>query len=155
MGSTWKVFADEVDMLREDTALLKLTLYQDVKDKGYINFVILDNYVDPTAFWLKYNYHDPVWREVVNNVGFRRALNMSINRSEIIETIYCGFGSLTELVPGECDLAKTEEILDSIGMDQRDSEGWRLSPDGDTLVIPIEHADHAPDFAPVAELLVE
>jgi peptide/nickel transport system substrate-binding protein len=154
-GVNLKVFADEVDMLREDTALLKLPLYQEAKDKGYINFVILDNHVDPTAFWLNYNYHDPVWREVVNNVEFRRALNMSINRAEIIETIYYGFGSLPELVPGEYDLAKAEEILDSIGMDQRDSEGWRLGPDGDTFVIPIEHADHAPDFAPVAELLAE
>ncbi|MDE0671690.1 MAG: ABC transporter substrate-binding protein, partial [Caldilineaceae bacterium] len=150
-----KVFADEVDMLREDTALLKLPLYQEAKDKGYINFVILDNHVDPTAFWLNYTYDDPVWREVVNNLEFRRALNMSINRAEIIETIYYGFGSLPELVPGEYDLAQAEEILDSIGMDQRDSDGWRLGPDGNTFVIPIEHADHAPDFAPVAELLAE
>ncbi len=150
-----KVFADEVDMLREDTALLKLPLYQEAKEKGYINFVILDNHVDPTAFWLNYNYDDPVWREVVNNVEFRRALNMSINRAEIIEVIYYGFGSLPELVPGEYDLAQAQEILDSIGMDQRDSDGWRLGPDGNTFVIPIEHADHAPDFAPVAELLAE
>ncbi len=150
-----KVFADEVDMVREDTALLKLPLYQEAKDKGYINFTILDNHVDPTALWINFTYDDPVWREVVNNLEFRRALNMTINRAEIIESIYYGFGSLPELVPGEYDLAQAEEILDSIGMDQRDSDGWRLGPDGNTFVIPLEVADHAPDMLPVAELLVE
>ena len=154
-GVNLKVFADEIDMLREDTALLKLPLYQEAKDKGYINFIILDNHVDPTAFWLNLTYEDEVWREVVGNVEFRRALNMAINREEIIESIYFGFGSLPELVPGEFDPDKASEMLDAIGMDQRDSEGWRLGPDGNTFVIPIEHADHAPDIGPVAELLTE
>ncbi len=154
-GVNLKVFADEVDMLREDTALLKLPLYQEAKDKEYIDFVILENHVDPTAFWLNFNYDDPVWREVVNNVEFRRALNMTINREEIIETIYYGFASLPELVPSEFDLAQAEEILDTIGLDQRDSEGWRLGPDGNTFIIPIEYADYAPDMGPVAELLTE
>ena len=150
-----KVFANEVDMLREDTALLKLPLYQEAKDKGYINFAILDNHVDPTSLWLNYTYDDPVWREVVNNVEFRRALNLAINRQEIIETVYYGFGSLPETVPSEHDLARAQEILDSIGMDQRDSDGWRLGPDGNTFVFLLEVADHAPDMLPVAELLTE
>ncbi|MYC61247.1 MAG: ABC transporter substrate-binding protein, partial [Caldilineaceae bacterium SB0661_bin_34] len=150
-----KVFADEVDLLREDTALLKLPLYQEAKDKGYINFAILDNHVDPTSLWLNYTYDDPVWREVVNNVEFRRALNLTINRPELIETVYYGFGSLPETVPSEHDPAQAQEILDSIGMDQRDSDGWRLGPDGNTFVLNFEVADHAPDMMPVAELLVE
>lgn len=154
-GVNLKVFADEVDLLREDTALLKLPLYQEAKDKGYINFTILDNHVDPTALFLNLTHEDPVWREVVGNVEFRRALNMAINREEIIETIYFGFGSLPELVPGAFDPVQAGAILDSIGMDERDSEGFRLGPDGNTFIIPIEHADHAPDIAPVAELLTE
>lgn len=154
-GVNLKVFANEVDLLREDTALLKLPLYQEAKDKGYIDFRILDNHVDPTALFLNLNYDDPVWQEVVGNVEFRRALNMSIDREQIIESIYFGFGSLPELVPGEFDAARASEMLDAIGLDQRDGEGWRLGPDGNTFVIPIEHADHAPDIGPVAELLTE
>ncbi len=150
-----KVFANEVDLLREDTALLKLPLYQEAKDKGYINFTILDNHVDPTSLWLNYTYDDPVWREVVNNVEFRRALNLTINRPELIETVYYGFGSLPETVPSKHDPAQAQEILDSIGMDQRDNDGWRLGPDGNTFVLNFEVADHAPDMLPVAELLTE
>ena len=150
-----KVFANEVDLLREDTALLKLPLYQEAKDKGYINFTILDNHVDPTSLWLNYTYDDPVWREVVNNVEFRRALNLTINRPELIETVYYGFGSLPETVPSKHDPAQAQEILDSIGMDQRDNDGWRLGPDGNIFVLNFEVADHAPDMLPVAELLTE
>ncbi len=154
-GVNLKVFADEIDLLREDTALLKLPLYQEAKDKGYINFAILDNHVDPTAFYLNLTYQDDVWREVTGNVEFRRALNMSINREQIIESIYYGFASLPELVPGAYDPDQANAMLDAIGLDQRDSEGWRLGPDGNTFIIPIEHADHAPDIGPVAELLTE
>lgn len=154
-GVNLKVFADEVDMLREDTALLKLPLYQEAKEKGYINFTILDNHVDPTALFLNLTHEDPVWQEVVGNVEFRRALNMAINREQIIESIYYGFGSLPELVPGAFDPERASEMLDAIGLDQRDDDGWRLGPDGNTFTIPIEHADHAPDIGPVAELLTE
>lgn len=154
-GVNLKVFADEVDMLREDTALLKLPLYQEAKEKGYINFVLLDNHVDPTALFLNLTHEDPVWQEVVGNVEFRRALNMAINREQIIESIYYGFGALPELVPGEFNPERAREMLDAIGLDQRDSDGWRMGPDGNTFTIPIEHADHAPDIGPVAELLTE
>lgn len=40
-------------------------------------------------------------------------------------------------------------------MDQRDSDGWRLGPDGNTFVIPLEYGDWAPEFGPVGELLTE
>ena len=154
-GVNLKVFADEVDMLREDTALLKLPLYQEAKEKGYINFVILDNHVDPTAFYLNMTYDDDVWREVVNQVEFRRALNMAIDRAQIIESVYYGYASSPELVPGVYDPEAANAMLDAIGLDQRDGEGFRIGPDGNTFVLPIEHADHAPDIGPVAELLTE
>ena len=148
-----KVFADEVDMLREDTALLKLPLYQEAKESGYINFAILDNHVDPVALYLNLTFEDDVWREVVGNLDFRRAVSLAINRPEIIESIYYTYASLPELIPSEYDPEAANALLDSIGLDQRDSEGFRIGPDGNTFVVPLEHADHAPDFQPMGELL--
>ncbi len=154
-GVNLKVFADEVDMLREDTALLKLPLYQEAKDKGYIDFRIMDNHVDPTSFFLNYTHSDENWRAVVNTLEFRRALALSINNAEIIENIYYGFGSLPELSPSAYDPEQANALLDAMGMDARDDDGWRLAPNGEPFVIPLEYADHAPDIGPVAELLVE
>ena len=150
-----KVFADEVDMLREDTALLKLPLYQEAVDKGYIQFRIMDNHVSPVSFWFNLTHPDETWRLVAGNRDFRRAVALAINNSEIVETIYFGFGSPPEISPGAYDPDQANALLDSIGMDQRDANGWRLAPNGEPFTLPIEYADFAPDFTPVAELLVE
>lgn len=150
-----KVLAGEVDFLREDTALLKLPLYKEAEEKGLIKVTLLDTHVDPTALFLNQTFDDPVWREVVGNVEFRRALNMAINRAEIIESIYFGLASPPELVPGEYNIEEANRILDEIGMDQRDDEGFRIGPDGNTFILPLEIADYAPDIAPIGELLVE
>jgi peptide/nickel transport system substrate-binding protein len=149
------VLTGDVDLVREDTALLKLPLYKENEEKGGFTVTLLDNHVDPTALFLNYTYDDPVWREVTGDLRFRQALNMAINRQEIIDSIYFGLASLPELVPGDFDLDQANALLDEMGMDEKDGEGFRLGPDGETFVIPIECANHAPDIIPVCELLVE
>ena len=149
------VLTGDVDLLREDTALIKLPLYKENEAKGGFQVALLDNHVDPTALWLNYTFDDPVWREVTGNLEFRRALNMSINRQEIIDSIYFGLAELPQLVPSVYDVDEANRILDSIGMDKRDDDGFRLSPGGQPFSIPIETANHAPDIIPVSELLVE
>lgn len=150
-----KVLGGEIDMVREDTALLRLPLYKEAEENGLIQVVLLDNHVDPTALFLNFNYDDPVWQEVVGNVEFRKALNLAINRGEIIDSIYFTLAEPPQLIPGDYNIEEANRILDEIGMDQRDDDGFRLGPDGNVFEIPIEYADHAPDIGPVAELLVE
>ena len=150
-----KVLAGEIDLLREDTALLKLPLYKEAEEKGLIQVALLDNHVDPTALFINFTFDDPMWQEVVGNVEFRKALNLAINRPEIIESVYFNLAEAPKLVPGDYDVDQANQILDSIGMDQRDDDGFRMGPDGNTFIIPIEYADHAPDIGPVGELLVE
>ena len=150
-----KVLAGEIDLLREDTALLKLPLYKEAEAKELIQVALLDNHVVPTALFINFTYDDPVWQEVIGNVEFRRAINLAINRPEIIESIYFGFASPPALVPGDYNVEEANQILDSIGMDARDADGFRLGPDGNTFIIPIDYADNAPDIGPVSELIVE
>jgi peptide/nickel transport system substrate-binding protein len=150
-----RVFTGEVDFLREDTALVKLPLYKENEEKGNYRVHLLDTHVDPTALILNYNYDDPTWQEVISNVVFRRALNMAIKRQEIIESVYFGLASLPETTPGEYDPEAANQLLDEIGMTERDADGFRLGPDGETFVIPIETGGGAPDLVPVTELLIE
>ena len=46
-------------------------------------------------------------------------------------------------------------MLDEMGLDKRDSQGWRLRPDGKRMEIIIETTAPATDFIPMIELLVE
>ena len=150
-----KVLTGDVDLLREDTALVKLPLYKENEEKIGFRVQLLDNHVDPTALYLNLTFDDPVWREVTGDLRFRQALNMAINRQEIIESVYFNQASLPELVPGDFDREKANQLLDEMGMDQRDADDFRLGPDGNTFVLPIESASYAPDIPVVAELLVE
>jgi peptide/nickel transport system substrate-binding protein len=153
--STIKVLAGEVDFLREDTALNKLPVYKENAKKGGYRIALLGQHVDPTAVWLNLTHPDPVWRQVVRDVRFRKALSMGINYKEIIEAIYSGFGEPPTTVPGVYDPAAANKLLDEMGLNRRDAEGFRLGPDGKTFIIPFEVAMYAPDTVPVTEMVVE
>lgn len=150
-----KVFAGDIDFVREDTALVKLPLYKEFEEEGNFRTILLDNHVDPTALWLNYTNPDPTWQLVTGDLRFRQALDMAIKRDEIIESIYFGLATTASLSPSVYDVPQANQLLDEMGMDQRDADGFRLAPNGEPFEILIETADYAPDIAPVSELLVE
>lgn len=148
-----KVLAGEVDYIRESTGLNKLPLYKQNEESAGISFNLMDNHVDPTALFINYAFDDPVWREVVRDVRFRQALTHGLNRKEILDSLYYGLGEFPELIPSEYDVEKANQLLDDMGLDQLDADGFRIGPDGNTFLFPIEHHAHAPDIGPVAELM--
>jgi peptide/nickel transport system substrate-binding protein len=149
---TLKVFNGEVDFVRESTGLNKLPLYKENEVKADINITLMDNHVDPTALFLNMTYANDNWREVVNDVRFRLAVTHGINRAEIIDTVYFGYGQMPTLVPAEYDVDKANALLDEMGM-TKNADGLRLGPDGNVFTILFEHGAHAPDIAQVAELV--
>ncbi len=150
---TLKVLAGEVDYVRESTALNKLPLYKQNEDKAGIKFNLMDNHVDPTALWLNFTYPDDNWRKVVGDVRFRQALTLGLNRQEFIDSIYYGYAQPPTLVPSQFDAAKANQLLDEMGLDKLDADGFRIGPDGKTFVLMIEHGASAPDIAPVGDLI--
>jgi peptide/nickel transport system substrate-binding protein len=114
------------------------------------NFTLLPNYSSP----------DPVLQELNRTRDFRIALSHGINRDDLNELAYQGFGTARQasVVP-ECPYYKEEHaqlyteydpdkanaLLDGIGLTERDAEGFRLRPDGEPLTISIEYA---PVFGP-------
>jgi peptide/nickel transport system substrate-binding protein len=150
-----KVMAGDIDFVREDSALVNLPMYKENEEIGNFRTILLNNHVDPTALWLNYTNEDPTWRLVTGDLRFRQALNMAINRQEIIDSIYYGLATPPSLVPGEYDVEKANQLLDEMGMDKRDADGMRLAPNGEPFELFIETADYAPDIIPVGELIVE
>ncbi len=72
---------------------------------------------------------------------------MAIDFEEILGALYYGFG--------ETPPTAANQLLDEIGLDKRDKEGWRLGPDGKRFVIPFEHGGEAKDIMSSMELLRE
>ena len=153
------IFTGDVDFMRESTGLVKVPLYKENEEKGGFRTVLLDMHVDSSNLFINQTYDDPVWREVVQDLRFREAVSLAVDREEMIESLYYGFASLPEVSVREDliarDLDRANALLDEMGLDQRDSDGWRLGPDGERFDFLIETGAHAPDLAPAAELAGE
>jgi peptide/nickel transport system substrate-binding protein len=93
---------------------------------------------------------DPVWREVIRDVRFRRALSLGVDRDDINAAMYFGLatpGGNTVLPSSPLyfddmlgqwatlDYDQANALLDEMGLDQRNDEGIRLLPDGRPLEI--------------------
>lgn len=149
-----KVLTGEVDFLRESTALVKVPLYKENEKKANIAVRLLDMHVDSSVLFVNLTYNDPNWRKVVEDVRFREALSHAIDRQEIIDSIYYGFAAFPTTIPSKYDKAQANRLLDAIGLNRRDRNGYRLGLDGKTFEILIESGAHAPDLMPVGELVV-
>ena len=153
-----RVLSGDVDFLRESTALVKVPLYKENEEKGGFNTVLTDMHVDSSALFLNQTFDDPTWQKVVQDIRFRQALSLAVNRDEIIESVYYGFAGKPSVSVGEefsaYDVAKANALLDEMGLTERDANGMRMV-DGKPFSILLEHGAHAPDLGPVAELLAE
>ena len=110
-------------------------------------------------FYINLTYDDPQWREVVQEKKFRQAIDYAIDKNEINEEVYFGTGTLPQdHTPTEStrehSVAKANALLDEIGMDKRDSDGWRLGPDGEPFEFAID-AYNQPVYIKDSELIVE
>ncbi len=98
---------------------------------------------------------DPVWRETLRDVRFRRALSMSIDRELINQTLYFGLAvpssnSAIQESPlydvsfseawAQYDPDAASALLDEMGLTERGSDGVRKLSDGRPLEIVVETA---------------
>lgn len=120
------------------------------------------------ALYPNLNADDPVWKELLRNPDFRRALSHAIDRDQINQVVFYGLakpGNNTVLpqsplfkeeyrtANADFDLKKANDLLDKIGLDKRNSDGIRLLPDGRKLEIIVETTGEDSEQADVLELI--
>ncbi len=113
---------------------------------------------------------DPVWRQLVRDVRFRRALSLAINRHEINQVIYFGLAqeSANTVLPqsplyrpafqqayARFDLKRANQLLDEIGLSRRDDRGIRLLANGQPLEIILQTAGESTEETDVLELVTD
>ncbi|MFC5648617.1 ABC transporter substrate-binding protein [Paenibacillus solisilvae] len=150
---TLKTIAGEVDFSRESAALVKMPLYKENESKGY-KALLANMHVTPTDIFLNESNKDPNWQKVVQDVRFRKALSLAIDRDEIIDSIYYGFAEPGQFMDQTYDVDAGNKLLDEMGM-KKGSDGFRVGPDGKKFTIPFEIGAQAPDIVPMTELIVE
>ncbi len=146
--------AGDIDFLY-GTQYSNFPLYKENEESGNFVTIPLILHADPTALYIQTCNNDPAYVAVADDVRFRRGLSHAIDREEIIDVIYLGLGSIPTWIPAEFDPDLANELLDDMGMDQRDGDGYRLSPAGEAFTLYIEVAPVRPDMIPVTELIVD
>jgi len=152
-----RALTGEYDYPGERSSLKKLPLMKEQEDKGLINIYMARMHRLPSSYRLNFTYPDENWRKVVRDIRFRRALSLAINRQEILDIFYFGeYGQLaTELNDPEYNVERANALLDEMGMDKKDAEGFRLGPDGKRFEIRFDIVQSDEDLLPIGELVAE
>jgi peptide/nickel transport system substrate-binding protein len=114
---------------------------------------------------------DPAIAELLQNKDFRIAMSHAIDREAIKELAFLGIGEARQPVPApfhpfypgdehafkytELDLDKANELLDGIGLTERDADGFRLLPNGERLDLEIAATNLFASWPDIAQLVVE
>ncbi|MGQ9629410.1 MAG: ABC transporter substrate-binding protein [bacterium] len=143
-----RAIAGEIDYQSRHIDIQKLPVFLENQTKGDYK-VHLDPgvYGSDTILQVNLAYDaDPEIAKWLSNRDFRRALSLGIDRDQINEAFFLGLGTPGSPVPSEdmpenpgpewrkrwstYDPKMANELLDKIGLDKKDAEGFRLRTDG-------------------------
>ncbi|MCF7726801.1 ABC transporter substrate-binding protein [Sulfitobacter sp. M22] len=152
-----KANAGEVDLQARgldfpDVAILKKG---EVDGGKYRTLLWANGAASQIAIYPNLNFADPVWRDVMRDVRFRRALSLGIDRRMINRALYFGLaseGGMSALSQSALynddnthswsmmNLAHANALLDDMGLTDRTPAGLRQLPDGRPMEFVIETA---------------
>ncbi|NLF29568.1 MAG: hypothetical protein GX591_01630 [Planctomycetes bacterium] len=126
---------------------------------GYEVLLWANDYCGEMNFYPLQNHKNPVLAKIFQDPRFRHALSSALNRREIIDVVFAGLGEPGQCAPPlgspyynesmatvslEYDPRRANELLDAMGLDQRDAKGVRLLPDGTPMIINIDVSEEFP-----------
>ena len=142
-----KITAGESDVAMWFPTFDKMELYKANEAKG--------NYKTLTAMWLDqclygvdFNWTtlDETKRQLMQNLEFRQALSLATDRDKMNKTLFYGLAEPHPASPGKTmpwydpafltkvqstyDVAEANKLLDKIGLDKKDADGYRLMKNG-------------------------
>ncbi len=166
--------AGEIDMQGRHINMSNYPVLVENQEKGGYRVVTWPTFGGSDAvlmFNQTYVAKDPAVGELLRNRDFRIALSYAIDREKIKELAFLGLGEPRQGVPApnhpyypgdewaykytEHDPDKANEMLDSIGLTERDEEGFRLLPNGERLDLEISVVPAFANWTDVGQIVVE
>ena len=152
-----KVIAGEADVAVTQTLVENYPLYKENEEKGGYRVAKVPGIAASTGtFFLNQNHPDPFLRGIFQDVRFRQALSLAINREEINNMVFFGLGVPTQATAlPSCTYFKEEwarayaqynpeeanRLLDEVGLTGRDKDGFRTGPDGKSILLLVERTE--------------
>ncbi len=152
-----KITNGEVDYKVQSISIIDYPLYKDHEADGDYT-VSLGSGVGANLFYgFNLTHEDEGLREIFNDLRFRQAMSIAINRDEIVELIYLGQAEPMQASPAdgntvnfvtdehknafiEYDLDGANALLDEMGLVDVDGDGFRERADGSPLAIELQYA---------------
>ncbi|QEQ97501.1 ABC transporter substrate-binding protein [Neptunomonas concharum] len=153
---TTKMIAGEIDYKAQAVNLPAAPVLLENKDKGGYE-VALRPTIGEVAFAFNLTDKDLEKRDIFNNVDFRRAMSLAVNRDQINEIAYFGLGTPTQYTAFDADTAsfvtdkqkqawityntkEAAKLLDKAGVVDKDGDGLRDLPSGKKLELNIQYS---------------
>ncbi len=164
------VISGALDFAAYQSDIRDYPMLRNFSEEGGYNVYLWQSAMNDAIYMFNMTHEDPVLREVFQDVRFRRAMSLGIDRDEINQVIYFGQGrpaqytvlDMTRHYNEEYEQAFIEydpdqanSLLDEMGLTERDSEGYRLMPDGRRLMFTIEYFDNETPKGPNVELVTQ
>jgi peptide/nickel transport system substrate-binding protein len=166
-----KIIAGETDIQCQFTRLSDYPLFAQNKEKGGYELMALPAWQDQLLiFPFNHDPADEVLGEIIRDKRFRQALSLAVDREEVKKSIFLDFGTPSAFAPvegspwykdefrdayAEFDLDRANALLDEMGLEWDANEEFRLRPDGERLILPIDYYDVTPPATPGGELIRE
>jgi peptide/nickel transport system substrate-binding protein len=145
--------AGDLDMQHRGIELAQYPVYKERGDAGNYHMLLWPQaQASGLTFFPNQSYSDPAYRELMQNVKFRQALSLAIDRDLINDVVWLGqaiprtisvvrssalFQEDIENIYGEFDPDAAAALLDEIGLPEGD-DGMRTFPDGSSLQLVVE-----------------
>lgn len=151
---TLKAVAGEIDMQSRHLRVANMPLYVENQEKSDYRVFQWSSTVG-TSFSIIFNQNweqNPGLAAMYRDANFRRAFSVAINRAEMNELVWLGTGTPRQftLLPesrgykqewadnyAQYDPDLANQMFDELGLTERDSDGFRLLPDGSPLTMTV------------------
>ncbi|NPV07619.1 MAG: MerR family transcriptional regulator [Anaerolineae bacterium] len=147
-----KAIAGEIDVSLEGLGFANLSLLKEHEEDGGYTVVQWEGGY-PESVYVNQSFQDPVKSALFRQREFRHALSYAINRDELNDLFWNGMALIKQpcgssLEPYweegfgqtalEYDPERANAMLDAVGLDKRDGEGFRLNSEGNRLQLLLE-----------------
>jgi peptide/nickel transport system substrate-binding protein len=160
--------AGEIDMQVRRVKLGDYPLLSEGADKGGFHLLMWEGLETGMVVFPNHNLiNDDEVLALNTDLRWRKALSYLIDRDELNELVYLGMaGPVQGCFPDSLSAEEAlwepfqhnpdmgNQLLDELGLDKRDANGWRLLPSGNPLVITFEGYSADTDVMAGGELMV-
>ncbi|MFW6270299.1 MAG: ABC transporter substrate-binding protein [Bacillota bacterium] len=163
------IMSGDVDVVALNSSVKNYPMYRKYEEEGNYDTILWEQgYGSQVLYMVNLTHEDPDMREIFQNVKFRRALSLAIDREELNEAIYFGkaeprqhtvVDSSKYFEPEfaeayiEYDPERAKQLLDEIGLKDQNGNGWRQYPDGEEFVFTLEYYAWAPTWQDSVEIV--